>query len=90
MKDYYECELLFGGKQKYEKKDKATGKKLGIYSYMYCFLEVNQDKNFVNSKTYFSDESFDCSKLQLLKACKVLLDISPMSDFKKFVGVLPL
>lgn len=84
-----ECVLLFGGKSQYDKKDKSTGKKTGEKSYIYNFLEVDSERNFVNAKSYFNDEDLDISKLELLKPCKVVFEISPMSDFKRFVTVNP-
>ncbi len=88
MKVY--CELLFGGKTEYEKKDKTTGNKTGVKSYMYNFLEVDNNRQVVNFKTYFSDENLDIKGLALLKPCKVCFEISAMSDFKKFVSVEPI
>lgn len=87
MKVY--CELLFGGKSEFEKKDKATGKKTGEKSYIYNFLEVDSERNVVNSKSYFNDENLNITGLILLKPCKVGFEISPMSDYKRFISVEP-
>ena len=84
------CELLYGGKIKYEKKEKETKKKTGEVSYIYNFLEIDNERNIVSSKSYFNDEDLDTSKLELLKPCLVEFEISAMSDFKKFVGVKPI
>lgn len=88
MKVY--CELLFGGKSEYEKKDKTTGSKTGVKSYIYNFLEIDNERKVVNSKSYFNDENLDTSALVLLKPCKVCFEISAMNDFKKFISVEPL
>lgn len=80
--------LIYCGSYVYEKKDKETKKPLGVKATSICLLEFNKEKNIYNALQFFVDDcKIDFSKLQLLKPCKVTLDISMSSGYKKLINI---
>lgn len=83
-----EFNLIFAGSYVYEKKDKETKKPLGVKATAINLLEYNKEKNYYNMVNFFVDDcTIDFSKLQLLKPCKVTLDIQMSSGYKKLVDI---
>lgn len=84
-------ELVFAGSYEYEKKDKETKKPTGVMSRCITLLEFNKEKQIYSAMSFYIDNcTIDFSKLQLLKPCLAILDISMSSDFKKLVDIQPI
>ena len=84
-------ELVYAGSYEYEKKDKETKKPTGVKARAITLLEFNQEKQIYTSMQFYIDNcTIDFSKLELLKPCLALIDISMSSDFKKLVDIKPI
>ena len=81
MKTNVDFKMIFLGKREYEKDNKKH--------YMYSMLQVNDENNWGQSTTYFSDENIDTSKLVFMKPCLCTLEVAPGSKFNKLVTIKP-
>lgn len=89
MKQIYEFKVIYGGCLPFYKKDQ-DGKRTDKQAYMYNLLDVDEEKGFVNSTTYSSDELFDVRELSVLKPCVAMIEMSVGSKFTKLVGLKPI
>lgn len=80
-------ELLYGGKVEFDVKDKVTKQKTGEKQYLYNLLEVDKEKNVVNSAQYFLKNDIDTSEFQLLKPVIAEIDLSVSSNFKILINL---
>jgi hypothetical protein len=69
-------ELLYGGKNVIDIRDKETKELTGEQQYIYTLLEIDKSKNVVVSAQYFLKNDLKTDDFQLLKPVIAEIDLS--------------